>query len=127
MKALLLPRRRTDRSRRCPEDRFLAFCARSRLPKPQCNVKVCGLEVDALFANEKVIVELDSWGFHSSRESFEDDRERDTVTTAAGFVTVRITWRGFEPQAQRLLGILAARRRHGRPSAARRAAPGGGQ
>ncbi len=27
-----------------------------------------GYEVDALFADQRVIVELDSWGFHAHRE-----------------------------------------------------------
>ncbi len=81
------------------------------------NAEACGFLVDALFEAEKVIVELDSWGFHSNREAFEDDRERDGVTTEAGFVTVRITHRGFEAQTARLLRILAGRRRlHSPPS-----------
>lgn len=92
------------------EDRFLEFCEREGIPRPRMNVEVCGLLVDALFEQEKVIVELDSWDFHSGREAFEDDRERDGVTTEAGLVTVRITKRGFEPQTRRLVGILAERR-----------------
>jgi hypothetical protein len=99
------------------EDRFLAFCEGAGLPRPQTNVEVCGFLVDVLFPDQQVIVELDSWGFHANRESFEDDRERDGVTTEAGLVTVRITTRGFDQQTGRLLKILAARRRlHSPPS-----------
>ncbi len=111
------------------EDEFPAFCERFGLPRPVMNATVCGFEVDAAFPEEKVIVELDSWGFHSSRTSFEDDRERDATTAAAGWQTVRITWRRFEEkprrEAQRLHTILAARRgrtahrRHRRTRAAR--------
>ena len=92
------------------EDRFLDYCQRAGIPRPRMNVEVCGLLVDALFEPEKVIVELDSWDFHANREAFEDDRERDGVTTEAGLVTVRITSRGFDQQARRLQKILAARR-----------------
>ena len=96
------------------EDEFPAFCARYGLPQPETNGTVCGYEVDALFVEEKVIVELDGWGFHSSRHSFEDDRERDATTTAGGFVTVRITKERLEraPQreADRLHQILNQRR-----------------
>jgi hypothetical protein len=73
------------------EDDFPGFCERYGLPRPQMNSIVCGYEVDALFARERVIVELDGWGAHSSRVAFEDDRRRDADTLAAGFVTVRIT------------------------------------
>jgi very-short-patch-repair endonuclease len=54
-------------------------------------VRVAGVEVDALFAAEKVIVELDSWTYHRSRDSFERDRERDARTGAAGYLTIRLT------------------------------------
>jgi very-short-patch-repair endonuclease len=61
-----------------------------------------------------VIVELDGWDFHSSRESFESDRERDASTLAAGCVTVRVTWERMTEraarEATRLHAILNQRR-----------------
>jgi very-short-patch-repair endonuclease len=76
------------------------------------NAIVAGYEVDALFAAERVIVELDSWEFHKDRGSFESDRERDAATLAVGHVTVRITWeRMTAAEADRLRAILDARRR----------------
>ncbi len=97
------------------EDEFPAFCAEHGLPTPVMNTFVAGHEVDALFPNEKVIVELDSWAFHSDRGSFEGDRDRDADTLAAGHVTVRITWGRMRRQpareADRLGAILESRRR----------------
>jgi hypothetical protein len=97
------------------EDGFPEFCERFGLPRPVMNAIVCGFEVDALFEAEKVIVELDGWGTHSSRISFEADRERDAVTTAGGYQPYRMTKRRFDQQqaleAQRLHAILADRRR----------------
>lgn len=97
------------------EDRFPAFCRRYGLPEPIMAAKVAGYTVDALFAAEKVIVELDSWRFHQSRESFESDRERDAATLAACHVTIRLTWWRMErspaADAARLDQILRARRR----------------
>ena len=96
------------------EDDFPAFCRHFGLPEPVMAAKVAGWEVDALFADEKVIVELDGWDFHSSRESFESDRERDACTLEAGHVTVRITWERLHErphqEAQRLHEILRQRR-----------------
>jgi len=96
------------------EGDFSAFCERYGLPTPQMDAVVCGYEVDALFREEKVIVELDGWNFHWSRFSFESDRDRDADTAAAGFLTVRITWERIEQQpqreARRLQAILARRR-----------------
>jgi hypothetical protein len=98
------------------EDDFPMFCRHFGLPEPVMAARVAGYTVDALFPEEKVIVELDGWEFHSSRESFESDRERDASTLAAGHVTVRITWQRMEERARReaarLHVILRERRKH---------------
>lgn len=96
------------------EDDFLEFAERYGLPTPVTNTHLLGYEIDVLYPRERVIVEVDSAEFHLDRGSFERDRKRDVVTLAAGYVTVRITDERMkqepEPEAQRLLGILAARR-----------------
>ena len=96
------------------EDCFPDFCARSGLPQPLMNMRICGYEVDAFFALEGVIVELDGWAFHNDHQAFEDDRLRDVDTLVAGLVTVRLTWERYTQQpdaeARRLHTILAARR-----------------
>jgi hypothetical protein len=95
------------------EDAFLAFCQRYELPTPQVNQRVAGREVDMLFAEQRVIVELDGWDFHRDRYAFEDDRERDANGLAAGFVTLRVTWGRLTTsaglEARRLRAILDSR------------------
>ena len=97
------------------EDVFLPFCERYGLPTPKINTIVAGYEVDAYFEDEQLIVELDGWGFHSDRQAFEDDRERDATMLALGIITIRITWARLheqpEREAQRLHAILEAQRR----------------
>jgi hypothetical protein len=89
------------------EDAFPAWCAEHELPPPVMGAIVAGHEVDALFPEQKVIVELDSWEFHQDRSSFESDRDRDADTLAAGHLTVRITWgRMTTNEAARLHEIL---------------------
>jgi hypothetical protein len=93
---------------------FVVLAAKHGLPPPVTNVRVAGHLVDALFAEERVIVELDSWGFHRDRVSFEDNRERDAATLTAGYITIRLTserW-STDPQreAARLQDILDQRR-----------------
>lgn len=100
------------------EDDFCAFCARFGLPEPQTNVRVAGHVVDALFAEQLVIVEVDSWDYHGDRQAFETDRDRDADTLRAGFVTVRVTSERMrdaraEAEAERLRAILAQRGRGG--------------
>ena len=96
------------------EDAFKRFCKRFRLPEPKINTKICGHEVDAYFEQDKLIVELDGYEYHSSRSSFESDRLRDARMLELGIATIRITWDRLmnEPQteARRLLRILQERR-----------------
>ena len=96
------------------ENAFLAFCARYGLPRPRVNTIVAGHEADAYFEAERLIVELDGWQFHSSRASFESDRDRDANALAKGIGTVRITWERLidrpQPEATRLHKILEQRR-----------------
>lgn len=92
------------------EDAFLAMVRRFGLPEPMMGARVGPYEVDALFPEQRVIVELDGWEFHDDRGAFVSDRERDTANLAMGYRTVRITWDRLTQrpagEAQRLLAIL---------------------
>jgi very-short-patch-repair endonuclease len=92
------------------EDAFAAFTDAHGLPRPEFNTRVAGYEVDALFTAQKVIVELDGWGYHRSKEAFERDRERDATTLVVGYRTIRITWERMtnrpHREAERLRRIL---------------------
>ena len=97
------------------EDEFPAFCRRHGLPEPVMGAVVAGVEVDALFPDQKLIVELDSWEFHSDRAAFERDRERDATTLLSGHATVRVTWERMHrrpaTEAARLHKLLQQRGR----------------
>ena len=83
------------------EDAFAAFIEAHGLPRAEFNARVAGYEVDVLFPVQKVIVELDGWAFHQTKQAFERDRERDATTLAAGCRTVRITWERLQNQSSR--------------------------
>ena len=95
------------------EDEFVAFTERFGLPRPAINVFVAGYLVGALFREQRVIVELDGYGYHRTRGSFERDRDRDANTLADGLVTVRVTSRRLKRaprrEAVRLDAILRRR------------------
>jgi hypothetical protein len=81
------------------EDAFLAFAARHGLPTPETNQLVAGYEVDVLFRQQRLVVELDGREFHEN--TFEADRERDATLLDAGLPVLRVTWRRFQDQEQR--------------------------
>jgi hypothetical protein len=101
----------TGPTRSLLEDEFLAFVARYGLPTPEVNQIVAGYEVDMLWRDHRLIVELDGRDYHEHR--FEEDRDRDATLLSAGFPVVRITPKRIrhEPdrEARRLRATLAAR------------------
>ena len=53
-------------------------------------------EVDALWEDEKVAVQLDTYEFHGTPAAFEDDRRRDAVLQVAGYSVLRVTGRWLD-------------------------------
>jgi REase_MTES_1575 len=87
------------------EDRFLRFLDEAVLPRPEVNValRVAGrwIEIDCLWRDRRLIVELDGHATHATAAGFERDRARDRALHANGWRVVRITWRQLheEPDA----------------------------
>jgi very-short-patch-repair endonuclease len=75
------------------ERRFLRFCRERGLPIPAVNAPLAGYEVDCLWPERGVVVELDSWTHHGTREAFESDRKRDASIQMAGYRILRVTHR----------------------------------
>ena len=93
------------------EHQFLRFCRERGLPQPAVNQWVEKYEVDALWEEAKVIVELDSWTHHGPRPAFESDRKRDIKLHLARYRPIRVTQRRIEREAdeleQEIRGLLA--------------------
>jgi len=91
------------------EDDLKRWLRRHGLPIPIINTKVNGHEVDALFPEQKVILELDSWPFHKDYPIWRSDRERDGENLAfGGFRTLRIPEQLTDRKATQLRKILDA-------------------
>ena len=95
------------------ERRFLGLVRKAGLPRPSTNWVVLGHEVDVLWPEEQLVVELDGYEFHRTRRAHELDRRRDDDLGLAGFRVIRLTWsRLAEPGlAARLAAHLDRRRR----------------
>jgi Protein of unknown function (DUF559) len=97
-----------DEGRSPLEIRFANFlCAHSIAPPVQ-NVHVLDHEVDALWPDAKLIVELDSWEHHGHRAAFERDRARDPKLLLAGYRTVRVTHRRLDIEPETVAAELRA-------------------
>jgi very-short-patch-repair endonuclease len=83
----------TNRTRTDLEQELLSLCRRHRLPQPEVNVEIDRFEVDFLWREQRLIVEVDGWESHGTRSAFEADRVRDARLAVLGYEVVRFTWR----------------------------------
>ena len=70
---------------------FRALVRDDHLPPPQFNVYVEGELVDAVWREQRLVVEVDGWNFHRTKRSFANDRRRDRKLVKAGWRAVRFT------------------------------------
>jgi very-short-patch-repair endonuclease len=93
LRRLTRPNERPAITRSQAEERFLALIRDAELPSPEANVMLHGFEVDFLWREERLVVEIDGYAFHADRQAFERDRRRDAELAAHGYRVIRVTWR----------------------------------
>jgi len=71
------------------EERFLDLTIDARLPPPELNVRAAGHHVDALWRDQRLVVELDGWAHHKERAAAAWDREKTNRLQAAGYRVLR--------------------------------------
>jgi very-short-patch-repair endonuclease/predicted transcriptional regulator of viral defense system len=95
-----------DRTRSELERDLIDLCRDHDLPLPQVNVVVAGHEVDALWPDARLIVELDSWEHHRDRAAFERDRVRDAELSLAGYTVIRVTYRRLREHPEEVAALI---------------------
>jgi very-short-patch-repair endonuclease len=94
------------------ERRLLALVRAANLPAPRTNARLGRYEVDFLWPEHRLIVEVDGFAFHASRAAFERDRARDAELSARGYRVIRVTWRQLQAEPHAVVARLAAALAH---------------
>ena len=98
------------------ENRFLALCDEHGILRPLVNSHVEGEEVDFVWPEKRLVVEVDGYRYHRAPSRFESDRERDVVLSLAGWQVLRFTWRQLTTRpvwvARAVYAALGNRRQH---------------
>jgi very-short-patch-repair endonuclease len=81
------------------EEAFLRLCDDHGIPRPETNVRIEGFEVDFVWRDRRLIVEVDGFAYHRSPHAFETDRARDVHLTTRGWRVLRFTWRHVTQRA----------------------------
>jgi very-short-patch-repair endonuclease len=102
------------------EEVFAAFIAQQGLPHPELNapLQIDGhfYEVDCLWRQSQVVVELHSATFHGATPAVTRDATRDRRLLLAGYRVIHVTWAQLHDAAERralaadLRAVLGANR-----------------
>jgi predicted transcriptional regulator of viral defense system len=89
-----------DRAKSKLEKRFLRLSQELGLPRPSVNewIAIPGEEMqfDFVWQRERLVVEVDGWETHRTRQAFRDDRRRDRLLRLAGWEVLRFTSRDVD-------------------------------
>jgi len=90
---------------------FIAVLREEQLPLPETNRPAGSFYVDCRWPEHRLTVELDSFRYHNSRRSWEQDRRREREARARGDEFRRYTWADVFEQSRLmradLRGLLA--------------------
>ena len=90
------------------ERRFLRLIREHGIPKPETNIKIGPHTVDFLWRAEALVVELDSYAYHSDRPTFTADRARDRYLKTRGLDVHRFTDDELSESPDAVVGSLLA-------------------
>lgn len=90
------------------ERRFRAMVREAGLSEPAMNHVVGGYELDCWWEDARLAVELDTFGTHGSRLSFEEDRKRQRVLGLLGIRLERVTDRQLDREPEEILRMVAS-------------------
>jgi very-short-patch-repair endonuclease len=92
------------------EEAFVALVDAHGLRRPRMNADLAMrgrfFQIDALWEEERVAVELDSRSVHGTNKNFESDKQRDRILLAEGWRTMRVTWRQLQGEPDEVAADL---------------------
>jgi very-short-patch-repair endonuclease/predicted transcriptional regulator of viral defense system len=107
LRRLLDAPHRPARTRSWPERKLLALIRANGLPEPETNVRVGRWEVDFLWRDARLVVEVDPYSTHSSPRAFERDRWKNAELGDLGLAVHRVTPRQLELDAASIVARIA--------------------
>jgi very-short-patch-repair endonuclease len=84
-----------------------ALLRAANLPMALFNSRVAGYEVDAVWPEQRLIVEVDGYAYHGHRAQFERDRKKGLALAAAGYRVIRVSWRQLTNEQLALVAVIS--------------------
>jgi hypothetical protein len=90
------------------EELFLDIVRRAELPPPLVGARRFGYEIDFLWPEHGLAVEIDGLRFHGTPRAFHHDRRRDRDLFGHGIIVMRYPWRDLRQRAMAVGAAVAA-------------------
>ena len=107
LRALLDRPARPKFTRSGPERRLLALIRKAGLPEPETNAQVAGYEVDFLWEDLGLIIEVDSQPFHAALPDRRRDHRRDAHLDRLGYTVLRIDGAEIDERPEAAIAFVA--------------------
>jgi len=90
------------------ETKFIVVCKERGIEVPKTNQWVCGLMVDFVWPNLRIVVEVDGFTFHGDRIAFERDHDRPAILMRGGYLRLAFTWRQVVERPDEVVATVLA-------------------
>jgi very-short-patch-repair endonuclease len=107
LRALLARESEPAMTRSEGERRMLELIREAGLPTPRANVAMFGYEADFYWPEQRLVVELDGFAYHSRHLAFERDHRKDQTFRAAALQPLRITGSQLKHQPTAVAVLIA--------------------
>ncbi|HEY3552832.1 MAG TPA: type IV toxin-antitoxin system AbiEi family antitoxin domain-containing protein, partial [Solirubrobacterales bacterium] len=107
LKGIHLEGAKHRRARSDLEEDFLALCVDHHFPSSETNVKIDRFEVDFLWREHKLVVEIDSFLYHQGSVAFQEDHARDLALRRRGLRVLRFTEKQLEDEPENVAADVA--------------------
>jgi very-short-patch-repair endonuclease len=108
----------TETTRSDLERKFFRLLRAHGLPLPEPNQVVGPYEIDILWREERLCVEIDSYAYHADRQTFVSDRARDRDLRRRGYTPMRFADEEVDERPKVIVEALLAALRPSRPGCA---------
>lgn len=95
-------------TRQGAERRLRQLIIKAQFPRPAFDVRIGGHDADFVWREHRLVIEVDGYAAHGTPQAFERDRRLDQRRTAAGYRTLRITWRRLTDEPEAVVARIAA-------------------
>jgi very-short-patch-repair endonuclease len=97
-----------QRTRSPAERDLLALLRRAGITGFECNARIGGYEVDFLWRDRRLAIEVDGYDAHSGRVAFERDRLKTATLNAEGMAVMPVTGRRIRDDPEGVLTRIVA-------------------